>query len=248
MDLTYDQYVIDMLQNAVMFKSRHNLHVKTIQNLLKDSVSIENNEVVIDKSSIVQTLVRIVDILYKSQQIREEQLNNMLDEKDAQLEKLNAQYITLHKEVSELSRMGQHNNQDIINIHQFEQYVQNQQLQKQIDKNESQTQLSKLESELETINQQLELQKQELVQLSQKQIENEQIQFSQEQLQKCIRDAEISKQLLDKVKMIKQQYHDNEQQRRILLDEEQQLITDVKKLVENQVQSQKLRNEKQLSE
>ncbi|CAL6093255.1 Hypothetical_protein [Hexamita inflata] len=193
--------------------------------------------------TIVQTLVRIVDILYKSQQIREEQLHIMLDEKDAQLEKLNAQYITLHKEVTNtLNHIDQHNNQDLIN-HQFEEYIQNQ---KQRNQNESQT--SKLESELETINQQLELSKWELVQLSQKQIENQQIQCSQEQLQKCIRDAEISKQLLDKVKMIKQQYHDNEQQRRILLDEEQQLITDVKKLVENQVYSQKLRKEKQLSE
>ncbi|CAL6015393.1 Hypothetical_protein [Hexamita inflata] len=47
--------------------------------MLKASVSIEKNKVVIDDNTIVQTLVSIVDILFVQQRVREEEQNKLIN-------------------------------------------------------------------------------------------------------------------------------------------------------------------------
>ncbi|CAL5973211.1 Hypothetical_protein [Hexamita inflata] len=79
MPLTYDQYVQSVLENSVMNKSQNNLYAKTIKNMLKASVSIEKNKVVIDNNTIVQTLVSIVDILFVQQRVHEEEQNKLIN-------------------------------------------------------------------------------------------------------------------------------------------------------------------------
>ncbi|CAL6015350.1 Hypothetical_protein [Hexamita inflata] len=200
MSLTYDQYVIGMLQNAVMFKTPNNQYVKTVKNILQESVSIEKNQVVIDKSSIVQTLVRIVDILYKQQQIREEDQNKLIDDANIQLENSINQYIALHGEMTGLfSRVGFEPNteHDIVkNLQGFEEFIFKQQedladmeLELYNLKQDSELRQKQMNQNIETI-QQLEFEKQML---------SEQIQYSNEQLQNIGAEVESISNKLEEV-------------------------------------------------
>ncbi|CAL5973247.1 Hypothetical_protein [Hexamita inflata] len=77
---TYEQYLISQLKNSVMYKQPLNIHVKTLQNMLKASVSVEKNKVVIDNNSIIQTIISIVDVLFVQQRIHDQEQNKLIDE------------------------------------------------------------------------------------------------------------------------------------------------------------------------
>ncbi|CAL6015351.1 Hypothetical_protein [Hexamita inflata] len=79
-NITYEQYLSSSLQNSVMYKQPLNIHVKTLQNMLKASVSVEKNKVVIDSNSIIQTLISIVDVLFVQQRIHDQEQNKLIDE------------------------------------------------------------------------------------------------------------------------------------------------------------------------